>query len=44
MLNGTEYAPSVLLFSGKVLLTHSPPQLFDMDTETWQATGNTVLF
>ncbi len=36
----TEFAPSVLLFSGEVLLTWYPPQLFDPQGELWRNTGN----
>lgn len=38
----TEYPPAVLLLTGQVLLSWYPPQLFDVSTEAWQATGGFV--
>lgn len=42
MVNPTEYSPAVLLFTGEVLATWSPPQLFDPVSETWTPTGDFV--
>src|SRR5262245_20068934 len=42
MLNPTEFPPSALLYTGKVLMTWWPPQLYDTDAEQWSATGNFV--
>jgi hypothetical protein len=38
----TEYSPSVLLYSGEVLTTWYPPQIYNADDEEWRATGNFV--
>ncbi|GJQ28069.1 MAG: hypothetical protein HBSAPP02_31010 [Phycisphaerae bacterium] len=40
MLNPCEFSPSALLFNGKVLATWSPPQLYDVNSGQWTATGN----
>lgn len=42
MLNPCEFPPSALLHTGEVLITWSPPQLYDPVLETWQATGDFV--
>lgn len=42
MLEPTEFPPSALLYNGKVLMTWSPPQLYDVQTGQWSATGNFV--
>ncbi|MCI0434341.1 MAG: hypothetical protein L0271_11995, partial [Gemmatimonadetes bacterium] len=42
MLNPTEFPPCALLYTGEVLATWSPPQLYDPVTETWRPTGNFV--
>jgi hypothetical protein len=42
MLRPAEFGPSCLLFTGEVLRTWYPPQLWDPDTGTWRATGNFV--
>lgn len=42
MLNPTEYSPTALLFTGEVLATWSPPQLFDPVAGQWRAAGNFV--
>ena len=38
----TEYSPSALLLTGDVLTTWSPPQLYDIATGAWRATGSFV--
>lgn len=38
----TEYSPSALLYTGEVLTTWSPPQLFDVGSGTWRLTGDFV--
>ena len=38
----TEYSPSALLFTGEVLTTWSPPQLYNPTTGTWRNTGDFV--
>lgn len=40
MLNPTEFPPAALLYTGEVLSTWWPPQLYDPATGTWRATGN----
>ncbi|MCZ6766060.1 MAG: DUF1929 domain-containing protein [bacterium] len=40
MLNPCEFPPSALLYTGEVLATWSPPQLYNTDTEQWRFTGN----
>ena len=42
MLNPTEYSPAALLFTGEVLATWSPPQLFDPAAGQWRAAGDFV--
>jgi galactose oxidase-like protein/carboxypeptidase family protein len=42
MLNPTEFPPSALLHTGKVLATWWPPQLYDPGSGAWQAAGNFV--
>jgi hypothetical protein len=41
-LNAVEYPPSALLHDGRVLITWSPPQVYDVAQGTWSATGNFV--
>lgn len=38
----TEYSPSALLYTGDVLTTWSPPQLYDVAAGTWRTTGDFV--
>lgn len=40
MLNPCEFPPSALLYTGEVLATWSPPQLYNVTTGQWRATGN----
>jgi hypothetical protein len=40
MLNPSEFSPSALLYTGDVLITWSPPQLYDPQAEEWTATGD----
>lgn len=35
MAIGNEVSPMVVLYNGKVLMTHRPPQLFDPETNQW---------
>ncbi|MBI4578966.1 MAG: DUF1929 domain-containing protein [Planctomycetes bacterium] len=42
MLNPCEFPPSALLFTGEVLATWSPPQLYNPASGEWRATGNFV--
>jgi hypothetical protein len=42
MLQPSEFTPSALLYTGKVLATWSPPQLYDPQSGGWTATGNFV--
>lgn len=42
MLNPSEFSPSALLYTGEVLATWSPPQLYNPTTGQWRATGNFV--
>ncbi|MEE8142996.1 MAG: galactose oxidase-like domain-containing protein, partial [Planctomycetota bacterium] len=42
MINPAEFPPSALLHSGEVLITWSPPQLFDPAMGTWKTTGDFV--
>lgn len=42
MLNASEYTPTALLHTGEVLLTWSPPQLYNPGTGLFRATGNFV--
>lgn len=39
---GNEVSPVVLLYSGKVLMTHRPPQLFDPATGQWNLADDFV--
>lgn len=38
----TEYSPSALLYTGDVLTTWSPPQLYDVASGAWRLTGDFV--
>lgn len=40
MANPCEFPPSALLYTGDVLATWSPPQLYDPAAGTWRPTGN----
>ena len=40
MLNPAEFPPSALLHTGEVLITWSPPQLYDPTSGQWRLTGN----
>lgn len=40
MLNPCEFPPSALLYTGEVLTTWSPPQLYNPTTGQWRLTGN----
>jgi hypothetical protein len=40
MLNPAEFPPSALLYTGRVLATWWPPQLYDPASGEWAATGN----
>ena len=40
MLNPSEYTPTALLYTGEVLATWWPPQLYNPVSGTWRATGN----
>ncbi|HNT79592.1 MAG TPA: DUF1929 domain-containing protein [Bacteroidia bacterium] len=42
MAIGNEVSPIVLLYDGKVLMTHRPPQVFDPVTNQWDLTGDFV--
>lgn len=42
MENPTEFPPCALLYTGEVLATWWPPQLYNPDTEQWRLTGNFV--
>jgi hypothetical protein len=39
---GNEVSPVVLLYSGEVLMTHRPPQIFDPDDLAWRSTMDFV--
>ena len=39
---GNEVSPIVVLYNGKVLMTHRPPQLFDPVTNQWNLAGSFV--
>ncbi len=39
---GNEVSPIAVLYNGKVLMTHRPPQLFDPATNQWDAAGSFV--
>lgn len=40
MANPCEFPPSALLYTGEVLATWSPPQLYNPAARTWRLTGN----
>jgi len=40
MLNAAEFPPSALLYSGEVVITWSPPQLYNPTSGQWRLTGN----
>ncbi len=40
MLNPTEFPPAALLYTGEVLSTWWPPQLYNPTSGMWRATGN----
>ena len=40
MINPSEFPPAALLHTGEVLITWSPPQLYNPDAEEWRLTGN----
>ena len=40
MANPTEFPPAALLYTGEVLTTWWPPQLYNPTTEQWRLTGN----
>ncbi len=42
MALGNEVSPIVVLYNGKVLMTHRPPQLFDPTTNQWNNAGSFV--
>ena len=42
MLQPSEFTPAALLYNGLVLITWSPPQVYNPDTGIWRATGNFV--
>jgi hypothetical protein len=42
MLNPAEFGPSVMLFTGDVLRSWYPPQLWSEQTGSWRATGDFV--
>ena len=37
---GNEVSPIVLLYSGEVLMTHRPPQLYNPGTRKWRLAGD----
>ncbi len=39
---GNEVSPIAVLYNGKVLMTHRPPQLFDPATNQWELAGDFV--
>ncbi|MBP6679543.1 MAG: DUF1929 domain-containing protein [Saprospiraceae bacterium] len=39
---GNEISPIVVLYDGRVLMTHRPPQLFDPSTNQWEPSGSFV--
>jgi len=39
---GNEVSPLVLLYTGEVLMTHRPPQLFDSQTKQWRLAADFV--
>lgn len=40
MINPAEFPPSALLYTGEILITWSPPQLYNPTTGQWRITGN----
>ncbi len=40
MINPAEFPPSALLYTGEVLITWSPPQLYNPVSGQWRLTGN----
>jgi len=42
MLNASEFTPTALLYTGEVLITWSPPQLYNPSSGQWRATGNFI--
>jgi len=40
MINPAEFPPSALLYTGEVLITWSPPQLYNPTSGQWRLTGN----
>ncbi|MCC6661957.1 MAG: DUF1929 domain-containing protein [Phycisphaerales bacterium] len=42
MLRPSEFTPSALLYNGLVLITWSPPQVYNPATGVWRATGDFV--
>lgn len=40
MLNPAEFPPSALLYTGEVLITWSPPQIYNPISGQWRLTGN----
>ena len=42
MMNPAEFPPSALLYTGEVLITWSPPQLYSPTTGQWRPTGNFI--
>ena len=40
MINAAEFPPSALLYTGEVLITWSPPQLYNTSSGQWRVTGN----
>ncbi len=42
MALGNEVSPIAVLYNGKVLMTHRPPQLFDPATNQWDAAGSFI--
>jgi hypothetical protein len=39
---GNEISPTIVLYDGRVLMTHRPPQIFDPTTNQWEAAGSFV--
>jgi hypothetical protein len=39
---GNEVSPIVLLYTGEVLMTHRPPQLFNPSTKQWRLAGDFI--
>lgn len=40
MVNATDFPPCALLYTGEVLATWWPPQLYNLETGQWRLTGN----